>query len=129
MFEFKFQKWFDQILGSIEFPMNFRIFDRVHCSYGPKLASPSHHGLAAHRLEQGRAPPWRSAVVSAKFGEPEAWGQWGRQRGEPVCGWRGGRGSPLRPLHGGGTIVKVDTGGGTGPVDVGADGEVEGDAM
>jgi hypothetical protein len=61
--------------------------------------------------------------------EPEAWGQWGRRRGEPVCGRRGGRGSPLRPLHGGGTIVKVDTGGGTGPVDVGADGEVEGGAM
>jgi hypothetical protein len=30
MFEFKFQKWFDQILGSIEFPTNFRIFELLN---------------------------------------------------------------------------------------------------
>jgi hypothetical protein len=30
MFELKFKKWFDPTLGSIEIPMNFRMFEPLN---------------------------------------------------------------------------------------------------
>jgi hypothetical protein len=60
--EFKFQKWFDQILCSIEIPTNFRMFElfefdsneykgkkqRALFPFGPPLAVPKPARLVAH---------------------------------------------------------------------------------